>query len=255
MLDSLKLALQFLTRIPINGIDRVSERAVGRALLWYPVVGLLYGVVLVSIAVLLDHLLPMSVSVTESFVVSALVLLIWAMLSGALHLDGLGDSADAWLGGGDRERTIAIMKDTHAGTGALVAVALVLLLKLTALQHLLLNQQYVALLIAPLWARTSMLLLFATTPYVRPTGLGGCFSSHCRGGELWGISLIVLVGCLGLFGLQAGLLLIAVTVVFWACRRLMLIRIGGTTGDTAGALIEVIETTVLVAAVFAPQIG
>ncbi|RRJ84638.1 adenosylcobinamide-GDP ribazoletransferase [Aestuariirhabdus litorea] len=250
MLDSLKLAIQFLTRIPVHLAQPPSERAIGRALLWYPLVGLLYGVVLVSVAILLDHLTPMGLSVTESFVVSALVLLLWVMLSGALHLDGLGDSADAWLGGGDRERTLAIMKDTHAGTGALVSVALVLLLKWSALQHLLLNQQYLALLLAPLWARTSVLVLFATTPYVRPNGLGASFSRYCETRELWAITVITLASIVTLFGGQGAALVLVAGGLFWCCRRLMVRRIGGTTGDTAGALIEVTEMAILVAAVF-----
>ncbi|MCL6414733.1 adenosylcobinamide-GDP ribazoletransferase [Aestuariirhabdus sp. Z084] len=253
MLDSLKVALQFLTRIPVELPEQVSERVQGRALLWYPVVGVLYGVLLVSLGIIFNHLLPMGLSVTESFVVSGLVLLVWVLLSGALHLDGLGDSADAWLGGGnDPERTLGIMKDVHAGTGALVAVFLVLMLKLLALLHLLLNEHYIALFLAPILARSSMLLLFATTPYVRKGGLGSLFLTHCRPRELWLVVAMVVVAVILFFKLKGMVLLLSALLMFYVCRRLMLKRIGGATGDTAGALLEVMELSVLMAGVFLP---
>ncbi len=253
MFLSLKLAVQFLTRIPIRIDQQIDERAMGRALIFYPLAGVLFSVILVSIAILLQSLVPGFVSITQGFVLSAIVLAVWVFLSGALHLDGLGDSADAWLGGNNAERTLAIMKDTHAGSAAVVAIVLVLLLKFSALQHLIVDQNYIPIFLAPLWARTSMLLLFATTDYVRPKGLGAAFMRYCSKAELLGLVLLLTV-LLIFFGGKSVALLIAVSLlVFWMCRQLMLRRIGGTTGDTAGALLEVVEAVILVTAVFVPQ--
>ncbi|PWQ89005.1 adenosylcobinamide-GDP ribazoletransferase, partial [Enterococcus faecium] len=88
--------------------------------------GLLFGLLLW----LASHLLQG----TPSPLHAALLLTLWVLLSGALHLDGLADSADAWLGGfGDRERTLRIMKDPRSGPIAVVTLVLVLLLKFCAL--------------------------------------------------------------------------------------------------------------------------
>jgi adenosylcobinamide-GDP ribazoletransferase len=110
---------------------------------------------------------------------AALLLTVWVLLSGALHLDGLADSADAWLGGfGDRERTLTIMKDPRSGPIAVVTLVLVLLLKFAALLALIEQQHALALIIVPLLGRSALLGLFLTTPYVRAGGLGQALADH-----------------------------------------------------------------------------
>ena len=98
------IALQFLSSLPVRlpGMPRPEE--LGRSLLFYPLVGLLFGVLLWVLNAMLGGV-PLLLH-------AALLLTAWVLLSGGLHLDGLADSADAWLGGfGDRERTLSIMKD------------------------------------------------------------------------------------------------------------------------------------------------
>lgn len=120
------IALQFLSSLPVSLPGMPAPREVGRSLLYYPLVGLLFGLLLW----LASHLLQG----TPSPLHAALLLTLWVLLSGALHLDGLADSADAWLGGfGDRERTLRIMKDPRSGPIAVVTLVLVLLLKFCAL--------------------------------------------------------------------------------------------------------------------------
>src|SRR5919108_3069538 len=97
------IAVQFLTCFPLRLEPPPSGREAGLSLLWYPAVGLLLGFLLWAAAVLLSPLArPLA---------AAVVLTLWVACTGALHLDGLADTADAWVGGrGDRERTLAIMK-------------------------------------------------------------------------------------------------------------------------------------------------
>lgn len=232
------IALQFLTRLPIRLPGMPAPAAVGRSLLSYPLVGLLIGALLLSVQWALQEQPPA--------LQAALLLALWVGLSGGLHLDGLADSADAWAGGlGDRERTLAIMQDPRSGPIAVVVLVLVLLLKFAALLALLQANQPQALLLAPWIARGLLPLLFFSTPYVRPGGLGAVLASHLPRRELpWWLAAHVLL--LGLLGAGGGLLaLLGALLLFVALRQLMCQRLGGTTGDTAGALVELAETTVV----------
>lgn len=236
---SLLLALQFLTRLPVPEMRAVEDRDIGRSQLWYPLVGLLIGLLLAALAWVLTsapHLLR-----------AALVLAAWVAITGALHLDGLGDSADAWMGGlGSRERTLTIMKDPYSGPGAVVVLVIILLIKFAALESILNAGDWTLLLLAPILGRVALPLLFLTTPYVRPGGLGAALAQYLprRAGIL-----VVLVSTLGMAAAmgKAGVISIAAAAgMFLLLRSIMLRRIHGTTGDTAGAMVELIETAVLV---------
>ena len=131
---ALLIALQFLTRLPVSLPCMPTPEQVGRSLLWYPLVGLLLGLLLWGAHLLLGQ--------TPALLQAAIILALWVGLSGGLHLDGLADTADAWVGGfGDRERTLTIMKDPRSGPIAVVVLVLLLLLKFAALFTLLLGGQ------------------------------------------------------------------------------------------------------------------
>jgi adenosylcobinamide-GDP ribazoletransferase len=168
-------------------------------------------------------------------------------ISGGLHLDGLADSADAWVGGlGDKERTLAIMKDPRSGPIAVVVLVLLLLLKFAALVALLENDSGLLLVVVPWLARCLLPLLFLTTPYVRAGGLGQALAEHLPRRQLPWV-LAANVGLMLLFGWPGLLALLVAGLVFLWLRSMMLKRLGGTTGDTAGALLEIAECAVLVA--------
>jgi adenosylcobinamide-GDP ribazoletransferase len=238
------LALQFLTRLPAPRMTEHTAEDRGRSVLYYPVVGLLIGAVLTAFLFLLADVNP--------GLRAALLLLVWVLLTGALHLDGLADSADAWLGGrGDRARTLEIMKDSRSGPAAIVAVALVLIVKFAALSALTHAAYWPALVLAPLLGRASLVLLFLTTPYVRAEGIGAAHAANLpRGGAVIVLLTVavlvpVFLGYVGLWPLVVAL----VTVLL--LRRLMLQRLGGATGDTFGATCEIVEAAVLVVMVLA----
>lgn len=231
------IALQFLTRLPVSRSGEYSEKAVRQSLVFYPWVGLLMGLVLMLVAQVLGSL--------PVFVNASLLLLLWVMFTGGLHLDGLADSADAWAGGlGDAERSLDIMKDPHLGPMAVVVLVLVLLLKFSALVSLSRDGLDAALIIAPVLARAFVPVLFLTTPYVRARGLGSVFADVTLSREL-ALSLLGVV-LLMLFTGWAGIVaMLACVLVFAGLRWLMLQRLGGATGDTAGAMIEILETLCL----------
>lgn len=232
----LLIAVQFLTRLPVRLPGMPPPEAVGRSVLWYPVVGLLLGGLLSLIAWLGAG--------GGVFLQAALVLAGWVMLTGGLHLDGLADTTDAWVGGyGDRERTLAIMKDPACGPMGVLALLLTLLLKWSALVVLLPHSSS-CLWLAPLAGRLALPWLLLTTAYVRPGGLGELLSRHLPRTTLRG----VLVGGAALLLLLplGGFALIATAAIALLARRAFRQRLGGTTGDTAGALLELSETAVLV---------
>jgi len=234
------IALQFLSSLPVRLPGMPEPREVGRSLLCYPLVGLLFGVLLW----LASHLLQGTAAPLHA----ALLLALWVLLSGALHLDGLADSADAWLGGfGDRERTLQIMKDPRSGPIAVVTLVLVLLLKFCALWVLVERGAGALLVLAPVVGRAAMLGLFLGTPYVRPGGLGQALAEHLPRRAAGWVLLGSMLLCLLLGGLRAVWPMVVAIGVFLWLRRLMCQRLGGATGDTAGALLELLELAVVLA--------
>ena len=235
------IALQFLTRIPTPQLNTIAQRDIGRSLMWYPLVGLIIGGILLAVMTLLANS-PINLQ-------AVLLLSIWVLITGALHLDGLADSADAWLGGhGDKDKTLAIMKDPTSGPAAVVILILVLLLKYVALQSIIENNDWLIILFAPMLARGMILLLFQTTSYVRPGGLGDAFADHHS--HLIGWLLILILASIFGWALEwKGLTILATTcMAFFALRYMMQKRLGGTTGDTAGAVIEISEAVILLTA-------
>ena len=233
------IALQFLTRLPVTLAGMPTPEQVGRSMLFYPLVGLLIGLLLLAAQQLLGD--------SAVLLQAALLLSLWVGISGGLHLDGLADSADAWVGGfGDKERTLAIMKDPRSGPIAVVVLGLLLLLKFAALVALLESDSGLLLVLVPWLARCLLPLLFLTTPYVRAGGLGQALAEHLLRQQLpWVLAANALA--MLLFGWPALLALLVAGCVFIWLRSLMLKRLDGTTGDTAGALLEIAECAVLVA--------
>ncbi|HHI94673.1 MAG TPA: adenosylcobinamide-GDP ribazoletransferase [Gammaproteobacteria bacterium] len=247
------IALQFLTRIPVRLKDNPNEKQIAASQLYYPLIGLLIGVLLILLVWVSQWVLPD----VPTMLRAAIILTGWVLISGGLHLDGLADSADAWAGGlGDRDKTLAIMKDPACGPAGVVSIVLLLLLKFAALHALLEasasasmpNLPLLVIVIAPMLARTVPSLLFLTTPYVRQHGLGSALVTGLPRRGLVFVIAAVVVSVLLLAGSMGLWLVLAVLIVFVLARRLMIQRIGGVTGDVAGALIEITELSVLVCA-------
>lgn len=246
------VAGRFLTRLPFPDLGLPSPAVSGRGALFYPLIGLLLGVLLALAAWALSSSPPL--------LAAALLLGLWVWFTGALHLDGLADCADAWVGGlGSRERTFAILKDPNSGAMAVVVLVLVLLIKLAALTIVLEHGGVPALLIllwVPALARAQLLALPLITAPARPEGMGAALREHLPRrpawlvlGLTWVLALLALVPMLG-----PGALAVAPAGagVLWAWRRAMCERLGGFTGDTAGALVELTELALLLVLALVP---
>lgn len=233
-MNALFFAIQFLTRIPVPVKYTVDDDVQRRSYYWHGAVGLIIGGIL-----LLTYYVSSWLFEEAHSLIAAILLIKWVAITGALHLDGLGDSADAWLGGyGDKAKTLAIMKDPTSGPAAIVWIVLVLLLKFAALTTIVEHGAITALIAAPVIARLAGMILLMSTPYQRDKGLATPLVENINKNAVYiqvllATGLIILVG--GANGFYA--ILLASACGFYA-RHLMMTRIQGTTGDTTGALIE-----------------
>lgn len=249
---ALVLAFQFLTRIPVYKVFSIAStmpttQVSGKALLYYPVVGAVIGGWLVFLPVALNHF---SILVGPQLQ-AALVLVLWVCITGGLHLDGLADSADAWLGGfGDKQRTLDLMKDPTCGPSAVVVLVLTLLLKWLALSEVIYHAQTAAswwfvLVLVPVLARLQAMVLVVHTPYVRGEGLGTQLKNQAQAKWVW-FWVMILVALMLYQTIALSSAMLAMSALGYALmRRLMMQRINGWTGDTAGASIEVTELLLL----------
>lgn len=241
-LRPLWIAGRFLTRYPFPDPGPIAPAELGQAVPWYPAIGLVLGLVVGLAAVLLGPAMFNG----QPGVAAALVLGLWVWSTGGLHLDGLADTADAWVGGlGSRDRTLAIMKDPTSGPAGVSALVLVLIAKFAGLQALITAGDASLLLWVPLLARVQLPLLLLSTPYARPRGMAGDPARHAPPGDCRLAIGVAWVGTLLALGLTGFLLLLAATGLYWVIRRALIKRLGGFTGDTAGALVELTEALLL----------
>ena len=235
MIKSFLLALQFLTVIPINHSFVANDKQLGLSVLFYPAIGLAMGGVLVLLASIFSG--------TALFVQAGIILTCWVLLTGGLHLDGLADCADAWVGGlGNRARSLEIMKDPAAGPIAVIVLVLVLLLKWATIISVLEKQDLLILLLTPMLGRLAIILLMLSTRYIRVGGLGEKIVANFPRLEskvVGFIGLVVAVYYLGF--LPVGLMLIFILIVGYQANK----RLGGVTGDVYGSVVELAEVSVL----------
>ena len=231
------IALQFLTVIPIQLKQIPTATQNAQSLLFYPLIGLLIGGILFGLSILFAKL-PL-------ILLSSIILVIWIWLTGGLHLDGLADTADAWVGGfGDQQRTLKIMKDPACGPIGVLSLILICLLKFAALYVLLQQHGNLFLVLIPALGRSVPLFLFLTTNYVREKGLGQSMTELMPKTSTWLVFAITL-SLLCLYKWQGLIVLISFLSLLIYLRSLFIKRIGGITGDTIGAAIEILEAVSL----------
>ncbi len=239
VLRALGGALQFLTRLPLPLPQSWWPWDMPRVALAFPAVGLLIGLVLWLAAVLLGG--------TQAELVAALLLTLWVLITGNLHLDGLADSADAWAGGlGDRARSLEILRDPRCGPAALSLVLLTLILKYAALLVLLrVGEIAPAIWLAPLLARAGALWLLSNTEAAHQGSLLIPFRQGLSRRSRNGVLLMTGGLCLLVAGWHGLWILLAAFAMGAWLRRMSRQRLGGLTGDTLGAAIEWLELLVL----------
>ncbi len=238
-LQSFQAAVQFMTCVPVGSVEKVPDSAWRNMLLWYPVVGAAIGAVLIVGERLVFAL--------DASLQAALLVLVWVILTGGLHLDGLADTTDAWVGGlGNRVRTLEIMKDPHCGPFAVIAVTMTLILKVAALTAF---HNWIVLLLVPMAARLLIIPAFLWLPYAKESGVGADIQqAFSESRKKFGIAITVIGALLPLLFVPISLwlaLVISGNVVYWLWRLTMMRRLQGFTGDCIGMLVELSELVLL----------
>ncbi len=234
---SLLAAVALLTVIPIRVTG--GPEVVGRGSAWYPLVGALLGGFLWAAYLAMRLVLP-------PLPARALVLVLLAIVTGGIHLDGLADTVDGLTGGRGKE-ALAIMRDPHVGALGAVAVALLLVCKLAflaSLDEVAVGRVLVVMAAVGRWAPVFAAFRY---PYAREAGTGKAVADHARGGQLLLATVLAAASALVL-GWRGLLLFAAGAVATVALSAYLARRIGGHTGDTYGFLVEVVEGIVLLGA-------
>ncbi|WP_415921015.1 adenosylcobinamide-GDP ribazoletransferase [Tateyamaria sp. SN6-1] len=230
----LPAALVLLTRLPVPPLpDRAFANA-ARAVWAYPLVGLLLGglVALLYTALGLVGLPDM--------LVAGIVLVALVMMTGAMHEDGLADSADGLWGGLDRARRLEIMKDSRIGTYGVLALVLAMGLRWLGYAEVSIAEIVAALVVS----RAAMPPLMHALPHARDGGLSKSVGKPTLG-PVCAAVIIAAVGLFLLAGPMGGVALIIATLATGAMAWLARTKIGGQTGDILGATQIVVEIAVL----------
>jgi adenosylcobinamide-GDP ribazoletransferase len=240
-------ALSFLTRVPAGA--RVAEpQELARSVPWFPLVGAVVGLAVGGLYAAMHALLP-------PLVAAAVAVAAGIAVTGAFHEDGLGDTADAFAGGHDRETTLRILEDPRLGTFGVVAVATSLLLRVAAVAALAPTAALAALPAAHALSRAAAVGVMAAFPPAAATGLGAASArALSRRQALTGVAagLAFTVALLGLWALPAAAL--TSLAALWL-GRLSRRRIGGVSGDVLGAVQQAGEVLTLLVATAAGTWG
>ena len=234
------LAIQFLTRLPTPQVRDFRQEDLSRSAVYYPLVGAIIGALLA---------LPLYGLADRPWLAGVLTLLMWVWVTGALHLDGLGDVADAF-GAAHRnpQRFLEVLKDPHMGVFGVVTLIMQLLLKFVLLTELAVGPLWFGIVLVPAWARWGTLWWSQRIPSLHGDGLGERFSWQLRPSAMWlWAVLLAAISVVFAWPLLLALLLVPLVAVWW--KR----KLGGISGDGLGASVEVVETLLLlVLVVLAP---
>ena len=235
-----RLAAAFLTILPVGPVAAAAPADVAASFGWFPLVGFVIGLALCAMDWLLTPLFGHPLR-------ALLLVLILTALTGALHLDGVADTADALGAGRNRERALQILRDSRIGSFGAIALFFVLVLKIIAIAGSGGSQRYAMLYIAPGLGRWAMVALASGLNYLRPEGAGAAMLSRDRRRNLrvaTVTAVVALAPLVMMHALRACVIAAALTLALRAFYRRWL---GGVTGDLIGAAGELVETAVLIA--------
>ena len=231
-------AFQFLTIIPLRRETGAGD--MGRSLAFFPFVGLVIGGLLYGLDRLLELAFPLAL-------VNILLIVVLIVVTRALHFDGFIDTCDGLAGGNSPAARLEIMRDSRVGAFGVLGACCLILLMYVSLSVLPDEWRMEALILMPAIARWTMVYAVVFYPYARKSeGLGTSFKEGARWPSALVATAITLAACAGLMRLDglavmAAAWLISLLVAFYLSRKL-----GGLTGDSYGAINEVVEVAVLI---------
>jgi len=233
----LLVALQFLTILPLQIKSEIKEKDFGRALIYFPIVGALIGLIL-ALALLALDFLPHLAKI-------ALVLVGSIIITGAIHLDGFADTCDGFCFGKSKEKILNIMHDPHIGSIGVIAVVSLLLLKFTLMASISKGILWKSLIMMAVFSRWIQVLACYISRYAKESGKARLFIEYVSLKEVIIGGLITVILLYVLESWKALFLFIPVLAAAFLLINYIKRKLGGMTGDTIGAVSEIIEVCVL----------
>jgi adenosylcobinamide-GDP ribazoletransferase len=237
-LTEIRLAAGFLTILPVLPRAAVATEILAASFGWFPLVGFVLGALLAAENLVLTPLFGDALA-------AVLLVLTLTVLTGAVHVDALADTADALGAGSDRRRALEIMRDSRIGSFGAAAIFFFLAFEIVALMTMGEARRTIALVLAPGLARWAMVTVGWRIEYLRAEGAGTLLLAPGGDRNLALASVLVALAALPVFSgrvLLAYVVAVALAAVLRAAYRLWL---GGVTGDLLGAAGELVEVAVL----------
>jgi len=239
-------ALKFLTILPITSKRADTLEEIGGSIVYYPVVGLIIGLMLAALNWLFRFLFPPAV-------VNGLLIVSLVIISGALHLDGFLDTCDGIAGHKPVEARWQVMHDSRTGAFGVVGAVLLLLLQYVSLNSIPGGLMTVSLILMPVISRWTMVYAIFSYPYARPQGLGKGIKDFATWQRFTTATVITLIlalavawlGGMRYFYLAGPAIILAVWVIITLMAGFFKKMFAGLTGDTYGAVNEIAEVSVL----------
>ena len=231
------LMIQFLTRLPVPVTLEVETEDFEKGIIYFPAVGMIIGAILFIAA---KTLMPF----LDALTLAVIIVFLEVLITGGLHLDGLADSFDGLFSYRDRERMLEIMKDSRIGSNGVLALIFVLLAKTALINGLLMQNWLMPLLLMPVLSRFMTVFASRISKYARPSGMGNFFIGKVSNGQV-AIGLGFTGFWLFLFAPALWWLLVPMAFATWWFSRFCEGQIGGMTGDTLGANVELQEILLL----------
>jgi adenosylcobinamide-GDP ribazoletransferase len=233
-------ALSFLTVLPLGQNQLSEDKELAPAMAFFPLVGLVIGLMLVAGYLLLSFLLPKAL-------VLWLTIGLLALLTRGLHLDGFADTLDGLGSGGTKEGMLEVMKDSRIGAFGVISLILLIGGKYLALDQISNSSIPYSLILMAVMGRNSMVLVCFRSPYARPgEGLAKPFTENLGYREA-ALSLATALGiALLAMGVKGILVFLGIGLFSLGYRYLFIKKLGGVTGDVLGGANELSELLCLI---------
>ena len=268
------LLLSFMTRIPMPKTE-YDEEKLGKSMKYFPVVGIIVGFILLFFCIIFNFILK-NISYSAVLPLMIIVVILTDLITtGALHLDGLADTFDGIFSYRSKHKMLEIMKDSRLGSNGALALILYFLLKFILLFSLTIESRegaIYAIMTYPVVSRFCSVVSCASSPYARGSGMGKTFVDNTKTCGLIVATVITLLYTIGMIFMPFVLftnyslpiqiimksiliivIIVALSALFaYAFSKLIERKIGGITGDTLGALLEISSLLYIVLILIVP---
>ena len=239
MIKQLIILIQFMTRIPVFVNVEYDEEKLGKSIKYFPLVGAIIGIFLYGINILAGK-------ITVNRQIAAIIIIIAEIfITGLIHIDGLADTADGLFSYAEKEKILEIMKDSRVGTNGAVALILYFMTKVILLSEI--RPEYIILY--PVISRLSTSINAGLGEYARKNGMSNGIIA--KNGKKEAVISIIITMILSFIILKAKGLIILIFAILFILLLMKGVKrkIGGITGDTMGASLELTSILVLLAGV------